>query len=364
MNIGFNYLTYPDASSILYALRRGKINCDPSNLDPSRIFTIDYLSNTYTFSKKFNDIEHCDLKIALTHNDREFYHYAKNYDKIILTPIDNVTQDLTDQKIVEFLDAGNVLISSISFNVQHKRLIFEPLIILDFWYHNLGYKFLNFYPESQEKKLHLLGIYHRPIHISGNPHLRRNRIFETIKDRLGGDLHQYACENSEFDALVNSYKFFGHWYNANVTSYTDFQTSVCNLIFETYDSIGTYVDYNRVLLTEKTLKAILFSAQNIFFMWYGDEKLMQHIKQYGFWFLNFEFYNPDSGKDMDTAVLKSIYSTVDYLKQLKSDLKTNENVNKYLLERYGDKLSTNIRLFKQYLNDCQYTDRLVSLITE
>lgn len=146
-----------------------------------------------------------------------------------------------------------------------------------------------------------------------------------------------------------------------MTSYTDFTTSVCNLIFE---SAGPdVVDLNieptkRLYLSEKTLKGLLFSKENIFSMWCGNEYFIPVLQDYGFWFLNFEFYNHTEPK----AVVSSLIKTTEYLKQLKNQLKTNESVHKYLLDTFGSKLENNGKMLDQFLLDCEVKDNIIKLL--
>lgn len=359
MKLGFNYGDYTDASFMLYILRQGKINAkfyDPNN---NKKFEVEYKGDTYVFSPHYYDLDGCDKKFKLTSNDNALF-VSDQYNKTIVTPGDVIRADYHDEDVRKFLDSGNMFLSFCNLSFEHTNFIFYPLFSLVFHYYHLGYKFLNYYQDSP--KYNLLGIYHQPTHIGGTVYPRRNEIFNEVSSRLGSDFKRYETPHDDFDLLLDSYRYFGQWYNVHIAGYTDFKTSVCNLTFETYDSLGSYCNNNRFIITEKTAKSLLFSKENIFFIWYGHESFISHLRDYGFWFLNFEFYDPTDGEGKNTAILKSVYKTVDYLKQLKNQLKTNENVYKYLLEKYGEKLKNNGVLYDILIHNCQPGDNIINLI--
>jgi hypothetical protein len=153
----------------------------------------------------------------------------------------------------------------------------------------------------------------------------------------------------------------------------DFTTSVCNLIFETLHSDSNQEEpesrmHSRQYITEKTLKAIAFSEENIFFIWYGPTKLYKHLMEMGFWFLNSEFY--DESVEIPFVELLPSYSHMEqsvidasiYLKSLKKEYKTNAEVHKYLMMTYGHKLQKNVELLKEILSSYSKKENVLNLI--
>lgn len=359
MKIGFTYGSYGDASFMLWILRQGKVLSDLYDKDSRKKFEIEYKGDLFVFAQNYDEIQDCNKKIKLVSNDNALEEDTR-YNKIFVTPVDTIRTQYTDQKIKEFLDNGNLFLSMSNLSFQHPNFIFQPLFSFVYHYYQLGYKFLNYY-QNKEKK-NLLGTYHKVRHIGGTIYPRRNFIINELKAILGEDFITYKSPESDFDLLLDSYRYFGQWYNVHMSGYSDYTTSVCNLTMETYDSLGSYVHENRFLLTEKTLKGLLYSAEDIFFLWYGHESFLPCLQDYGFWFLNFEFYEPGSTEGTNTAMLKSIFKTTKYLKDLKIEHGSNENVHKYLLEKYGEKLRNNTRLFDVLLHNCQIGDNIINLI--
>jgi hypothetical protein len=363
MKIGLNYRSYGDAGFVLYALRHGKIKADFKfeNMwgkpNTTRRFEIAIDDDLYVFSHDYADISDCDRKIYLSHN-----HLLEDsrYDRIIITPVDVIEQEYTDSAIKDFLDKGHAFLSFVNVNFRHKNFVYYPLYSFVYHYYALGFKFLNYYKNTD--KSHLVGIYHRPTHIGGASIARRQEIFNATKQILGDDLHCYELNYSDFDLLLDSYRYFGQWYNVHMSGYSDFKSSIANIITETIDSISTHTVHDRMFMTEKTTKSILFSKEDIFFIWYGNETFIPYLRNYGFWFLNFEFYDPGNGEGNDTAILKSVLATVKYLKDLKTRLDTNESVYKYLLNKYSDRLENNSRLFDQLINNCEIKEQVINLL--
>jgi hypothetical protein len=360
MKLGFNYGSYGDVSFLLYVLTQGKIHTDFYDPSANKRFEIHHQGDVFLFSPNYEDIVDCDKKIKLVSNDNQLTSY-KDYDKTIVTPVDSIRAGYTNEDIQRFLDQGNLFLSMSTISFEHKNFVFYPLFSLVYHYYQLGYKFLNFYQNSN--KHNLLGIYHRPTHIGGTRYPRRNYIYDQVKDRLGDDFVCYPSPSTDLDLLLDSYRFFGQWYNTHISSYTDYSTSVANIIFETFDSHGTYSYDSRLLISEKTLKALLFSKENIFFIWYGHDTFIPHLKDHGFWFLNFEFYDAKNNSE-DTAVFDSLIKTTEYLRQLKNQLGGNETVYKYLLEKYGKHLERNSMLFDQLIHQCSISDQVISLIKQ
>ena len=145
-----------------------------------------------------------------------------------------------------------------------------------------------------------------------------------------------------------------------------FETLNASAHFED-DAIGTD-NYGRQYITEKTLKVFLFSEENIFFIWYGPVVLYKYLMDMGFWFLNSEFYDesiriPRNYKLPGFSHMEqSVVDASKYLKSLKEEYKTNEDVHQHLMEKYGHRLEKNVELFKQILNSYSKKDLILNLI--
>ena len=191
---------------------------------------------------------------------------------------------ITNNQLKEYLDTGNISLSAASISFEHPNFYFDPMFNLIFFYNSYGFNFLNYY--KFDKKENLLGVYHKPVKEIGNGKMHRNYLFEKIKQILNEDFTPYESLDYNLKSIVQPYEGFGHWGNNHITSYIDLTTSVCNVIFETMSANGNlekdeheYSYYGRQYITEKTLKAICFSEENIFFIWYGPTKLYKHLME-------------------------------------------------------------------------------------
>lgn len=351
MNVGFHYRAYEDCAIVLYALNNFPFE---TNLDNGE-FSFIVGDDVFLFSKSFKSIENCDLKIMLFHTFNEWKGF-KGYDKLIQTQtVENY--HISNQALKEYLDAGNICLSSASISFEHPNFYYDPIFNLIFFYNFYGFNFLNYYQFN--KKKNLLGVYHKPttglnIH---KPH--RESIYSSIKSILKNDFVSYESNEYNQKKILQSYTTFGHWGNNHITSYIDYTTSVCNLIFETLHSNSNEDGednrmYKRQYITEKTLKAICFSEENIFFIWYGPTKLFKHLNDLGFWFLNSEFFVDSIEESVEKSAL--------YLKSLKENFKTNEEVHTELMKSYGDKLKNNVIIFNTILNSYSKSNEVLNLI--
>lgn len=367
MKIGLHYGTYGDICILTYIL-------SDSPFDKSKDeFTFYYNGDEYIFSRSYGTLEelNCDIKIRLFTTFKEWKSF-KGYDKLIQTQIvENYFE--TNVELKEYLDAGNMCLSSASISFDHQNFHYNPFFNLIFFYYHYGYNFLNYYKFN--KKENLLGVYHKPVEGISNGKAQRNYLYLKIKEALDIDLVSYESSDYNLKLLLQPYDKFGHWGNNHITSYIDFTTSVCNLVFETlnaeahfeYDAVGNDT-YARQYITEKTLKALVFSEENIFFIWYGPVLLYKYLVNAGFWFLNCEFYDesiriPRNYKLPGYSYMEqSVVDTSNYLKSLKEEYKTNEAVHKYLMDKHGHKLQKNVELFKEILNSYSKKDEAINLI--
>ena len=367
MKIGFHYRTYEDICIIAYTLCDSKFEIQ----DASNDFTFYHNNDEYVFSKDINVINQCDVKIYLFHTFNEWKSF-KGYDRLIQT---QTTENYlcTNNQLKEYLDAGNISLSAASISFEHLNFHFDPIFNLILFYYNYGFNFLNYY--KFDKKENLLGVYHKPVKEIGNGKMHRNYLYSKIKNILNDEFISYESIDYNLKSLFQPYETFGHWGNNHISSYVDFTTSVCNIVFETLhansgfekDDIDTS-RYGRQYITEKTLKAITFSEENIFFIWYGPSILYKHLMELGFWFLNSEFYNESIELTYDddfksySHMEQSVIDATLYLKDLKEEYKTNKEVHNYLVKTYGHKLEKNVELFKNILNDYNKKDLILNLI--
>jgi len=367
MKIGLHYRNYGDICILVYML------CN-SKFDKSKDRFIFYHNNDeYIFSKDISVLNemNCDVKIYLFTTLTEWKTF-KGYDKLIQTQTVEY-YFVTNNQLKEYLDAGNICLSSASIVFEHPNFYFEPIFNLIFFYHHYGFNFLNYY--KFDKKENLLGVYHKPVKEIGNGKMHRNYLYSKIKNVLNDDFVSYESLDYNLKLLFQPYETFGHWGNNHITSYMDFTTSVCNVVFETMSSYGNFDKdaentsrYGRQNITEKTLKAIAFSEENIFFIWYGPTKLYKYLMDMGFWFLNSEFYNesielPQDGNLISYSHMEqSVIDAALYLKKLKEEYKTNNEVHNYLIDTHGHKLQKNVELFKNILNDYNKKDLILNYI--
>ena len=367
MKIGLHYRNYGDICILVYMLCNSKFD---KNKDR---FIFYHNGDEYIFSRSISIINeaNCDVKIYLFTTLTEWKSF-KGYDRLIQTQtVENYF--VTDNQLKEYLDAGNISLSSASISFEHPNFHFDPIFNLIFFYYHYGFNFLNYY--KFDKKENLLGVYHKPVKEIGNGKMHRNYLYSKIKQILNDDFVSYESSDYNLKLLFQPYETFGHWGNNHITSYMDFTTSVCNVMFETLPANGNFENddigtsrYGRQYITEKTLKAITFSEENIFFIWYGPIKLYKHLLDMGFWFLNFEFYNESIELPYDdnftsySHMEKSVIDTTLYLKDLKEEYKTNKEVHSYLVKTYGHKLQKNVELFKNILNDYNKKDLILNLV--
>jgi hypothetical protein len=370
MKIGFHYGAYEDCVALLYTFSDDKFNLE-NHLDTFSFF---YRNDEYIFSTKYEVIDSCDYKIRLFHTFQEWKNF-KGFDKLIQTQtVENYHN--TNDELLEYLDAGNICLSSASISFDHPNFYYEPILNLIFFYYNYGFNFLNYY--KFDKKQNLLGVYHKPINGVNTHKNHRDYLYSEVKNILQSDLISYNSNDYNLKLLLQPYTLFGHWGNNHITSYVDFTTSVCNIIFETLHSNGNQENpdnkmHDRQYITEKTLKAICFSEEQIFFIWYGPTKLFKHLIDMGFWFLNCEFYNEETeipnvvsyGDDVllsYSPIEQSVIDTSIFLKTLKDKLNDNNTIHSYLMSKYGEKLKNNTKIFKELLNSYHKKEDILNLI--
>jgi hypothetical protein len=365
MKIGFNYKSYEDVNIILYAL----CDCKFQKLESNSDFIFYTETDEYIFSKGIDLINTCDVKILLFHTFSEWKSF-KGFDKLIQTQVVE-NYHINNDELKEYLDAGNICLSSASISFQHHNFYYDPIFNLIFFYYHYGYNFLNYYKFN--KKDNLIGIYHKinnGININKG---HRNHLYSQIQNIVQSDFVSYNSNDYNLKLLLQPYTEFGQWGNNHITSYIDFTTSVCNVMFETLQSNANQEEpenrmHGRQYITEKTLKAICFSEEEIFFIWYGPTKLFKYLVDMGFWFLNCEFYDEkikipyNDEMPYYSHLEQSVVDASIFLKRLKKKLNDNNLVHTHLMEQYGEKLKNNVTLFKDLLNSYPKKEDILNLI--
>jgi hypothetical protein len=353
MKIGIDFQSLIDCSNIIWCLKdlnlqileNGKFIF--SNSEDSFIFVKHY-QNTPSDS-----IRNCDVKIKAYHTFQEWKNMS-GYDFLIQSQLVE-NYHIPNYELKEFLNAGNISLSSASISFEHPNFYYEPLFNLNYFYYFYGFNYLNYYKLNSDKP-NLIGAYHQS---GGKPW--RDEIFEKVKKIVGNDISSFPINNYNLKHLFEPYgpHTFGLWGLNHISSYTDYKTSVCNLLFETLQEDAnsespTQKMYGRRYITEKTLKAITFGAEEIFFIWYGPEDIYSYLREIGFWFYNSEFYKGN--------IRQSVYDAVEELYKLKNKLGTNNAVHTYLKENYGTNLENNLKLFSNMLDVYYKKDNVINLI--
>jgi hypothetical protein len=373
MNIGIEYTYFEDLIGIFYILNKSEIKFDYYK----KPFVIEDNGNTYYFYD-YNNVDKsiytipfnkCDLKIKAIYTFPNKYvqdnEYKKYYDKILFTKWGDDFIINRDKPLLEkFLNDGNVCLSAhvpdSDCAFSHENFLYDPLFGMIAYYYFYGYYFFNYYKTTNKK--HLVGSYYAPLHINGRPRNWRNYVFDASKEILKDDLHAFSRKTNQLLDLINPPYRFNKWQSVHITGYSDYASSVCNIVFESSD-IDSYG-----YISEKTLKSIIFCEEDIFFIWAGPIGQLQYLVDAGFWFLNLEFINKEWRNktlvENTNCIKDATLETVRYLKQLKKEKKSNLLVHEHLMSLYGDKLKSNVENFNERLNRCQYKDDFIRILIE
>ena len=380
MNIGVHYGAYEDFGSgpFLYALSRGTAEVLNENLQAwqrgtNQKFKIHYADHVFHFSTEFRDLEYCDIKILSANiGITQEKHLKEYYDKVdyifLHTREGEMIQGFEEDRMKQWINLDKVyFILNHRFKEysDHPKVITDLSINLFHMYNTFGFYYLNYYPF--DKKKHLIGVYNRDTQYKSY----RHELLKLFTEYTGQDIHRFTSEKTFYTELSGKILDVWNWQRMHMAGYTDYATCVANVVFETQSG-----DHHFDMFTEKTVKSIIFQAANIFFIWVGTYRGMKWLHEKGFWFLNSEFFDPEdfvnepyfnpdyAGVDKDLAipVFKSAYKAVNYLKELKDRLGTDDAVYQYMLETYGHKIESNIANFKHLLENCEYTDRVMDII--
>lgn len=391
-----------------YIVERGVAVINPSDTPQipikrwyeQEVQTLENIDKFYKF--KFEDIE-IDFKFVVQQyeNINGYMQFAKEqtqkegYDKVFLFArrlfIEGVEKnDFTniDKNILEviYLNVSeaihtknntlrnflkdNKVISCSNVSYTNPNFYYEPFLNLIYSYYQYGF---DFYPYNKldVKKQNLIGMY-----------LKKN--YKVSRDKMYSDIQSKFVNKNVDTNLLEIYKeskrpdFFTKFNclhtpawdsKCHTTSYLDYITSVCAFAFETTnfeEFIFPYQSLNRQYITEKTLKAILYSKMNIPFIMDMNPFNFVELHEMGFWFLNSEFFDFSKTKFIDEAsknMKKSIFKSVEYILELyknnNSDLDKTHSELKLL---YGDKMQNNHNLFMDYLVKPHNCEKLIKFI--
>jgi hypothetical protein len=276
----------------------------------------------------------------------------------------------TDDRILDFLNS-NKIISSGAFGHTHKNLYYEPFLNLLYFYYIYGFDFLS-YKYLKIDKDNLIGLY-----LKKNYKPERDVLYSEIKNRfIESDIDSKLLEIYDttgtkptfLTELITIHNQIG-WEKNHYSTYTDYLASVCAFLFETtnHKTFGWPSDSkNRQYITEKTLKAILFSKLNIPFITDMNPYNFLELHNMGFWFMNTEFFDfnkihsdDEISDNFKNSIDKSIEHVLNLYKNNDSDL----NKTRDELERlYSDKMQNNFNQFMQYLERPKNNDKLIEFI--
>jgi len=262
------------------------------------------------------------------------------------------------------------VISCSNVSYTDTNFYYEPFLNLIYSYYQYGFDFYP-YNELDVKKQNLIGMYLRKNYKVPRDKMYDNIKLEFIDNGVDVDLLKIYKESprpnffTKFNCLHTS-----AWdINCSNTSYLDYITSVCAFAFETTnfeEFIFPYQSMNRQYITEKTLKAILYSKMNIPFIMDMNPINFLELHELGFWFLNTEFFDFSKTKFIDELsenMKNSIFKSIEYVLEL---YKTNENnldnVHLEMKKLYGDKMQSNYNLFMEYLIKPYNCEKLIKFI--
>jgi hypothetical protein len=272
--------------------------------------------------------------------------YGKIYYSIEEIPFANENKNL----INEFLKMDNFsLITTTDLKFNSKNILYDYKISLIYFYYLLRFYHLPI-DEMQVSKKYFIGSYYRKKYRPG-----RDYFFDKIKKIT--DVTTYSIDYDLDKSSIFDLKYQDGWYGNHITSYLDYLKSVCNIIVESEDSESINYQYH---CTEKTLKAILFSKLNIFFIYYANHNLIKELISDGYWFLNFEFI--DINNINEDSVNLSIEKTIQYLNQLKAQFNNYDLLHQHLIDKFGNKLQNNYKIFINLKESTYLSDIILDFI--
>jgi hypothetical protein len=269
----------------------------------------------------------------------------------------------TDENIKQFLK-NHKIISSSQFNDPDRNFYYDPILNLLYFYNSFGFDFLPFKP-LEVKKTNILGTY-----------LRKN--YKPLRDILYDEIYDVFDQKEliqiydikprpDFISSLKSLHTSSKWDQNHITSYLDYITSVCALVFET----SNYSEFkwpcnskNRHYITEKTLKAILYSKMNIPFIIDMNPYNFIELNQLGFWFLNTEFFdfNNISEENLAQNMKNSIFKSIEYVLDIYSQTNNLQETHYKLSKQFSEKMQNNFSIFMEYLMNPPNNTKLLDFI--
>ena len=283
-----------------------------------------------------------------------------NVSEAIHTKNNTLRNFLKDKKVIS---CSNVSYTNTNF-------YYEPFLNLIYSYYQYGF---DFYPYNKldVKKQNLIGMY-----LKKNYKVSRDKTYNDIQSKfinknIDTDLLQIYKESKrpDFFTKFNCLHTPAWDSKCHTTSYLDYITSVCAFAFETTnfeEFIFPYQSFNRQYITEKTLKAILYSKMDIPFIMDMNPINFIELHEMGFWFLNSEFFDfsktkfiDELSENMKNSIFKSIEYILELYKNNNSDLDKTHSELKLL---YSDKMQNNYNLFMEYLVKPYNYEKLIKFI--
>ena len=362
--------------------------------------TLENIDKFYQF--KFEDTEiHFKLITQQYENINGYMQFAKEqtqqegYDKVFLFArrlfIEGVEKnDFTniDKNILEVIylnvsEANHTKNNTLRNFLKDKKVIscsnvsytntnfyYEPFLNLIYSYYQYGF---DFYPYNKldVKKQNLIGMY-----LKKNYKVSRDKTYSDIQSKfinknIDTDLLQIYKESKRpnFFTKFNCLHTPAWDSKCHTTSYLDYITSVCAFGFETTnfeEFIFPYQSLNRQYITEKTLKAILYSKMDIPFIMDMNPFNFIELHEMGFWFLNSEFFDFTKTKFIDEAsenMKNSIFKSIEYILELyKNNNSDLDKTHSELKTLYGDKMQNNYNLFMEYLVKPYNCEKLIKFV--
>lgn len=316
--------------------------------------------------KNYTNIDYDKIFILNGYNSRDNKFESTENIEILYFKVDENFHEI-EEYVHQFLSKFRI-ISSASLSFEHTNFYHAPIINLFAFYYSLGFNHLS-YTELKVSKQNLIGMYYIPKYKNA-----RDMMYNTIggifenNGLIGPTLYDTVSNKPQ---LVSRFleKNNGNWGKNHSSMYSDYITSVCGFIFDTLNHASTEGPAEatgRYYITEKMLKAILFSKLNIPFIVDTNPYNFNILNDLGFWFLNSEFHTFDKNKSKDEMVLEtrqSIISATEYLIDLykKHNYDLNGTHNE-LVSLYGSKMRNNYSTFMKYLEEPKDGDKLIDFI--
>jgi len=275
-------------------------------------------------------------------------------------------------------DDGHIVVTGVNFPLAKPNPRYFQDYMYSLWgfYMRKGYVYQNLNSnlrDAVKTKPHLLTAYHRGYHNSPDEAVlyEREEFLAACNEHV--PVHRFPNNEYNYSRILDSYQYLCQWERAEMSGMHDLFDTVAHLSWESRGSVasGFYFyegddGYHRDWITEKTVKALLYSFYHIFFIHATNRRQQIWLKENDFWFLNWEFQPSVDRLEYRDLVL-GINRTAEYLKNLKQQYKTNEDVHKFLVDKYGHKLDNNYSRFIKMIGagpDIADTQRFKKLLME